>query len=78
MRRPPADEPSSVNYHALEGGGWYPPEHAEIQKRPKGSSVATRVIIAVIAIALVRSSVSTAAHTIWRGMTAHPGREGGM
>ena len=56
MQRPLAGDASGVNYHALEGGGWYPPAHAEEQKRPKGTSIVTRIIIAVIAIALVRFS----------------------
>ncbi len=61
MQRPHADDPNSVNYHALEGGGWYPAAHAEEQKRPRGTSIVTRVIIAVIAIALVRSSARNTA-----------------
>lgn len=57
MKRPVVEDPGSVNYHALEGGGWYPPAGgAEEQKRHDrgGASIVTRVIIAVIAIALVR------------------------
>ena len=62
MKRPHVEDPG-VNYHALEGGGWYPPACADEHKRPdRGTSVVTRVIIAVIAIALV---CSAAASTPW-------------
>ena len=64
MKRPSVEDPSSVNYHALEGGGWYPPANGEQQKRPdEGTSIVTRVIIAVIAVALVSSKCRA---LLWR------------
>ena len=55
MRRPPAEDPGSINYHALEGGGWHSTDdaHEEKVKRPQGTSIVTRVIIVIIVIALV-------------------------
>jgi hypothetical protein len=55
MKRPPAEVPGGINYHALEGGGWNPTADPPSEKRPKGTSIVTRIIIAIIAIALVGS-----------------------